>query len=88
MWIVVPLTIIWLIASLVLASFGKWAIWRSFIGFLFVACLAGFALGNQIELLEVIVGMSIYLGPLALALGATIWFARRLELALVRKKES
>ncbi len=87
MWTIVPLVMLWFIASLVLASFGWWTLWRAFIGFLFIAGLTRLKLGDGAVPLDVILGMSIYLGPLALALGAIIWLARKFELALTSKKE-
>ena len=87
MWTIVPLLIFWLIASLVLASFGKWVIWWTFIGFLVISGVTGMIVKDQMILLQAIVGMSFYLVPLAIVLGSIIWFARKLELALTRKKE-
>ena len=77
---------LWLVASLVLATFGRWFVWWTFVGTMLVAAVLRLAIGREVVPLDVVTGMSLYLVPAALIFGAIIWAGRKFEAHFAYKK--
>ena len=86
MWAIVPLTFLWLVAALVLATLGRWFVWWTFVGAMLVAALLRLATGFEAVPLDAVTGMSLYLLPAALIFGAIIWAGRKFEAHFAYKK--